>query len=275
MKLAKNLLKIVYLPFRDARFMPKHLRYALSMLAGGIFMFLAVSVPFQYIFLTLPVLLIIYYILVWFAIYENIDGVEWIMLFMMPLLWVIGWYIFFYMIPVRWLTRIIFTTIFSIIFYVLISVENIYNVGVEKNIQLKSAALTVSAVFFGGLGYLIFHTISVFDTYWLIFGLLAGIISWIFAIKFFWITSPATNIHSWQIKHANFVGFIMFFVTITLNFLPFSSEALKPIIMAGILHLVLNSVSDSRDEIVFDQKHKEYLLVFAIIIVITIIGTSR
>lgn len=254
---------------------PKHVRFAISSILGAAILFLAVSLPFQYIFITLPVFVFVCYWLVWFAIYENINRVEWIMLFVLPVLWALEWYVFFYMIPIRWLTRVAFGLIFSIVFYVLLSVENIYNVGVEKNIQLQKAAITVSTVFLVGLCYIAFQVVASFEMYWLLSGVIIALISWIFALKHFWTVEPQLKFDAWQISLTNFVSICMFFASLALTFVPFGSENTRPVILSGFFYLLTNSTAESRDAITFRQKSKEFLLVFAALVLIIFVTAQK
>lgn len=254
---------------------PKHVRFAISSIAGGLLLLAAVTVSFQYIFITLPIFIFLCYWLVWFAIYENINRVEWIMLFVLPVLWALEWYVFFYMIPIRWLTRLAFGLIFTMIFYVLLSVENIYNVGVEKNIQLQKAAITVSTVFLVSLCYIAFQVVASFEMYWLLSGAVVALISWIFALKYFWTVEPQLKFDTWQISMTNFVAFCMFFASLALTFVPFGSENTRPVILSGIFYLLTNSTAESRDAITFKQKSKEFLLVFAALVLILFVTSQK
>ncbi|MFO0704275.1 MAG: hypothetical protein U0525_06200 [Patescibacteria group bacterium] len=253
---------------REIRFIPKHVRYAISSVLAGLLMSLAVTVSFEYIFFTLPIFMLLVYWLVWFAIYENIDRVEWAMLFVLPVLWALEWYVFFYMIPVRWLTRVAFSLVFGGMFYVLVSVENIYNVGVEKNIQLQKAATTVSTIFLVGLSYIAFQVIASFELYFFITAIIIGVVSWIFAIKFFWTADPKLHIDKWQISMSNLTSICMFFVSIILTFIPFSSETTRPVVLAGVFYMLTNLFSESRDVILFRLKRREFIIVFIAIVVI-------
>lgn len=249
---------------------PKHIRFAVSSLACGMMMFVAVTAPFEYIYITLPALVITSYAFVWFAIYERIDRVEWIMLFVLPVLWTLEWYVFFYMVPVRWLTRLIFSLIFVIVYYILVSVENIYNVGVEKNIQLQKAAITVSTIFLVGLCYLAFQMISSFEMYWVLSSVLVALVSWVLAIKHFWTVEPDIKFDLWQLQMAHFVSVFMLMTSAGIGFVPFAAQTTRPVVLAGIFYLLTNVISDVRDPVIFRQKRREYIVVMIALLLIII-----
>lgn len=234
-------------------------------------MLLAVTAPFDYIYITLPFLLLGCYFLVWFAIYENIDKIEWAMLFVLPVLWALVWYVFFYMVPVRWLTRVLFGFIFSFVFYILLSVENIYNVGVEKNIQLQKAAVTVTTILMVGLSYMAAQIIVSFELYFIVQGLLISGLSWIIALKFFWTNDPSLKILDWQLKLTNLVAVIMFFLSLILSFVPSTAGTTRPVALVGIFYVLTNALSDGRDPIVFKQRSRELIVVAVAVAVVILI----
>lgn len=260
---------------KDIAIIPKHIRFSISSLGGGFLMFLAVAAPFDYVYITLPLLLLGCFFLVWFAIYENIDKIEWVMLFILPVLWALVWYVFFYMVPVRWLTRVLFGFIFSFIFYILLSVENIYNVGVEKNIQLQKAAVTVTTILMVGLSYMAFQIIASFELYFLIQSLLISGVSWIIALKFFWTNDPSLKILDWQLKLTNLVAVIMLFLSLIMSFWPSTAGTTRPVALVGIFYVLTNALSDSRDPIVFKQRSRELLVVAIAIVAIIFITLPR
>ena len=58
------------------------------------------------------------------------------MLFLLPILLSVAMYLFYFLFPVRWLTRIPFVLVYGISMYAVLLSSNIFNVGVEKNLQL-------------------------------------------------------------------------------------------------------------------------------------------
>ena len=79
-------------------------------------------------------------------VFEGIDGVELIMLFIMPVIFVLSLYVFYSLLPVRWLTRLPFLALFSLGYYAMLLSSNIFNIGVEKSIQLYRAAFSVNYI---------------------------------------------------------------------------------------------------------------------------------
>src|SRR3989344_5318726 len=124
-----------------------------AILFGSTFFFFTESVIF------IPILIISTYMLTFFAILEGIEGFEWFSLFIMPVLITVSFYLFFFLFPVRWITRVPFILIYCVSMYASLLCANIFNVGVEKSLQLYRAAFSVNFFYQTIVGFLLFNAI--------------------------------------------------------------------------------------------------------------------
>lgn len=102
-----------------------------------------VSLKFRY-----PMILIfavITYLVSVFALWQDIKGIEWLTLFILPTAFSAGVAIFYFLLPVRWLTRLPFALLYGISIYAIYLSENIFNVAAIRTIQLYRAALAISS----------------------------------------------------------------------------------------------------------------------------------
>lgn len=74
---------------------------------------------------------------------EDLNGIEWLMLFILPVSFVASLSLFYFLLPQRFLTRLPVAIIFALGVYAILLVENIYNVAGERTIQLLRAAHSV------------------------------------------------------------------------------------------------------------------------------------
>lgn len=83
------------------------------------------------------------YFLSAFGLREDLTRVEWLTLLTLPTLFTAAVLLFYFLLPVRWLTRLPVAGLYAIGIYALLLTENIYNVAAERSIALLRAAHSV------------------------------------------------------------------------------------------------------------------------------------
>lgn len=82
-----------------------------------------------------------------FALWGELSGVKYFLLLLLPAYFVAGASLFYFLLPVRWLTRLPFAFLFGISVYLLMLTSNIYNVAAIRTIALLRAAHAVGLLF--------------------------------------------------------------------------------------------------------------------------------
>lgn len=250
---------------------PKRVRYVIASAMGAVFLFLAIGVPYPYSWIVLPFLCILSYALTWFSLLEDIHRDEWYVLFILPVAWTATWYISFYMVPMRFAIRILFSLTYPFVFYIIASAMNIFNVGVEKNIQLRRAARAANQFITVLVFYLFTQITSSFGLSWYVLGIATGIFSWILGIQLFWTLDPQETV-SQEVKNmALFQGFTTGLFMALLSFLPFVMDTPRPMIITGIFHVINGVLSTYTDSILFKQRIREYFGILIILVLATLL----
>lgn len=82
-----------------------------------------------------------------FALWGELSGIKYLLLLLLPVYFVAGASLFYFLLPVRWLTRLPFALAFGISVYLLMLTSNIYNVAAIRTIALLRAAHAVGLLF--------------------------------------------------------------------------------------------------------------------------------
>ncbi len=82
-----------------------------------------------------------------FALWGELSGAKYFLLLVLPVYFVTGASLFYFLLPVRWLTRLPFALFFGIAVYLLMLTANIYNVAAIRTIALLRAAHAVGLLF--------------------------------------------------------------------------------------------------------------------------------
>ncbi len=109
-------------------YIEKRIRFVVSTVSLTLLILLSTFFFFDKAIIFIPILIAASYGACFFSIYEGIEKLEWYMLFVIPVLLSVAMYLFYFLFPVRWLTRIPFITIYSITMYATLLSSNIFNV---------------------------------------------------------------------------------------------------------------------------------------------------
>ncbi|MBI3384734.1 hypothetical protein HY030_00905 [Candidatus Gottesmanbacteria bacterium] len=78
-----------------------------------------------------------------FCLREDLSKHEWLTLLTLPTLFTLGVSYFYFLLPVRWITRLPVAVFYALGYYGVLLTENIFNVSAGRTIQLIRAAQTV------------------------------------------------------------------------------------------------------------------------------------
>ena len=125
----------------------KRRRFIISTVLLTFLYALSTLFSFEEIYVFVPLIILAVYICTAFAILEGLSKHEWIMLFIHPIFFSVVWYLFYFFVPQRWLTRLPFLIIYIVSTYAILLSQNIFNVGVSKSLQLFRAAFSVNYLY--------------------------------------------------------------------------------------------------------------------------------
>jgi hypothetical protein len=113
---------------------------------GFIFITQTVNIVFRRYY-TIFILGMVTYILSLWALWQGMTRIKAVMLMILPFLYCIAVPSFYFLFPVRWLTRLPMAIFFGLSFYWLLLSQNVFNVASERAIPLYRAASTVNFVY--------------------------------------------------------------------------------------------------------------------------------
>lgn len=208
-----------------------------------------------------------------FSLWGELSGVKYILLLLLPVYFVAGASLFYFLLPVRWLTRLPFALLFAISVYLLMLTSNIYNVAAIRTIALLRAAHAVGILF------------SLISTFFLANVLFSLHLPYYFIVLgSLVITFPLYLVGLWSFELEDFISkrvllYSSIFVLLTAQFaLVLSFWPITPIngalALATIMYVLLGL-----SQYHFEDKLKRRVvyehIVVAIIVLITVFLTTR
>lgn len=204
------------------------------------------------------------------ALSENLSKTKLITLFILPVLYALGVTAFYFLFPLRWVTRIPMTLFFGFSIYLLLLAQNVFSIASTKAIPLYRAASTVSLVF---TIFAIFLLTRVWYSLELPFywnGLAVSIVGFLLALQSFW--SVDMERITFQIfAYSLSVGIILGECALVLSFWPMSSAALNmtSILLSAVAYILLGISTDLFRDRLNGRVVAEYLTVGLIVLLAT------
>lgn len=251
----------------------KRLRFVIATLVLSGIMLTATFFLFDAFYIFLPILIIATFFFTFFAILDGIERVEWRMLFVIPILWSVASYLFYFLFPVRWITRLPFLFVYGVSMYAILLTSNIFNVGVGKSIQLYRAAFSVNYLYQTVLSFLLLNVLFSFKPHILIQALIVGVIFYLLSVQLYWSIKPKTYLENRLNHYAYATAVLMIQLTVLFSFLPIPATILSLFATAcyysltGILHHYL-------DQKLFRQTIREYVFVAVFVLGMVLLSVT-
>jgi hypothetical protein len=247
----------------------KRLRLALASLVMSFFFLFSTFFFFDKAIFFIPLFTAISYFLTYFALLEEIEKIEWGMLFLPTILLVIATYLFYFLFPGRWLTRLPTVIFFGISYYALLLCSNIFNVGVEKSLQLYRPAFSINVFYQLVILFFLLQVIFSFRFNFLINGLFIGAISFILSLHFFWTRQLKLFLEKEIIVYSALIALLLIETTMVLSFVPLDSSVFSLFIIA-LYYAQTNLIFNFLEKTLFKETVREYLIVLTFIFIVTV-----
>ena len=256
---------------RFVNYIPKRIRIIIVTFIMTTVLALATFFPFNSTWMYFILFLtVIAYLTSYLAIFEGIDGTEMIMLFIMPVLFVLSLYVFYSLLPVRWLTRIPFLALFSLGYYAMLLCSNIFNIGVEKSIQLYRAAFSVNYISQTLAIFIIAIVILSFRLNYFLTSMFMGGVMFITSMQILWTVDLNEHIERKILIYSGVVSLLLFELMILLSFVPLAINVYALIVTTAyysIIGIVTNYIGDRLYKTVI----REYVFVLIFVIIIALL----
>lgn len=215
----------------------------------------------------IPTFLLVTYIVTWLTISEGIRKIEWVMLFIMPLFFTIAVYFFYFLFPVRWLTRFPFIVIYGISFYAILLTANIFNVGVKTNLQLYRAAFSVNYFFQVFSVFLLINVILSLQLGFISNGLLVMLLTFTMLLHLLWTVRLDLKIEKEIWLYCLIISLIMGELAILLSFIPMKA-AISALLLSASYYSLGGLVHNHYNQRFFKEIIREYIFVIGFVLLI-------
>ena len=251
----------------------KRLRLVISVLILGLLMLTSTFFNFDKVIFFIPIFIVSTYFLSYFSLLEDIKKIGWFGLFLMPELITIFFYLFYFLFPGRWLTRLPFIFIYEISIYAVLLCSNIFNVGVEKNLQLYRAAFSINFFYQAFTLFLFFNVFFSFKYNFIVNVIGAGMSSFLLSLQLFWTIRLNQYLEKDVITYSLFTALLIMEATMVASFVPLKTP-IYALFLTATYYSVAGMIHHHIDEKLFKETIREYVSVFIFVLVITLLSLS-
>lgn len=204
---------------------------------------------------------------------RDIRGIEWLTILLLPTLFTAAVALFYFLLPVRWLTRLPVAILYGIGMYALLLTENIYTVAADRTIALLRAAHSVGFLLTLFTYFLLAQTVLAFRFIAPVQMILIGCMSFILVLQSVWSMelSETLSRRVWHISIAVTV-FLAQMVWIV-SFLP-TKTTLLALLFTTSFYSTVGASQQYLVEKLYKKTVIEFFAVAAIVFIITLIATS-
>lgn len=247
----------------------KRQRFIISTTLLAILYTAATFFSFEEIYIYVPLIFIAVYFLTFFSILEGLTRHEWIMLFIHPIYFSIVFYLFYFFVPQRWLTRLPFLTIYIISTYAILLSQNIFNVGVTKSLQLFRAAFSVNYLFLTIGSFLAYSLIISLRLHFAYNLLLVFFASFPLVLQFLWSIEPKDYITGVIIRYSLIISLLLGEASVLLSFMPVN-QAIFALVLTSVFYSLTGLFQIHIQGALFRERIREYVFVlgFALIVLV-------
>ena len=228
------------------------------------FNLLVILFPLSVAVYLLPLEILIVYLATFLALLEDIEHIEWLVLFILPIYLAVSLVLFYYLLPMRWLTRIPFLVVMGVGMYASMLSVNIFNVGVEKSLPLYRAAYSVSNFLSLLAFFLLFTVLFSFRLHFLLNGFMALLISFPLLFHNLWAANPKAVLEERVYKFATIIAIVLSFFVLALNFMPIKTN-IYALYSVAVVYLLSGLTQEIMTDTVFKERVREYLVVFGLL----------
>ena len=249
----------------------KRFRFVISTVILGSIMLLSTFFLFDKALIFILIFFVTSYLLSYFSLLEGIEGIELFTLFLMPILLTISFYLVYFLFPVRWLTRLPFMALYVVSFYAVLLCSNIFNVGVEKSLQLYRAAFSINFFYQAVVTFLFYNSLFSFKLYFIFNALVVFLISYLLSFQLLWSVKLELKYDKRIILQSILIAMLMAELALLGSFVPIKSTILA-LFLASSYYSLSGLIYNYIDQRLFKETVREYVSVWLIVLFITVLS---
>lgn len=190
-------------------------------------------VPFYLTYRFIVGLALFAFVLSIWALWEGLNSLKAIILMILPTAFTLAVASYYFLLPVRWLTRLPVAFAFGLVFYTLLLSQNVFNVASIRTIPLYRVASTTVFVLTLITVYMLFNVIFSLNLFFIWNGLAVFLISFPLILQVIW-SLDMEGLSSFILIYSAVLALIVTEMAIALSFWPIAKPMSSLILSTGL-----------------------------------------
>ncbi|MBI4035988.1 hypothetical protein HY383_03485 [Candidatus Daviesbacteria bacterium] len=230
-------------------------------------------VDFNLRFKFLGGLAVLAYALSLWSLWEGLNITKAIVLMILPTFFTVAVASFYFLLPVRWLTRLPVAFVFGLTFYLLLLAQNVFNVASLRTIPLYRAASTTSLLFTLLSAFFIYHVILAFNMMFFWNGVVVFAVSFLLILQTLWSINMEDRINMPILVQSLILSLVLGELSLSFSFWP-SPITIKALSLATALYVLLGLTTQHLRGRLNQRIIWEYAFIGAAIFFVSLFTTS-
>ena len=268
MRQLRNLIELLQKKFLGIE---KRFRFVISALVLTLFMLTSTFFLFDKAIVFIVLFFVFGYFFTYFSLLEGIERVEWVTLFLMPVILTVSFYLFYFLFPVRWLTRLPFIMLYGISIYAILLCANIFNVGVEKSLQLYRAAFSINFFYQIIVSFLFYNALFSFKLNFIFNSLLVFTMAFLLAFQLIWSVELDLRVEKISVLYGLLIALVLGEMALVGSFVPLKSTIFA-LFLASSYYSLSGLIYNYLDQRLFKEIVREFIIVWVMVFSITLLS---
>lgn len=213
------------------------------------------------------------YILSVWSLWEGLNLTKAIVLMVLPTFFTVALSSFYFLLPVRWLTRLPVAVGFGLMFYLLLLAQNVFNVASLRTIPLYRAASTASFLFTLLSAFFLFNVIYAFNLLFIWNGVAVFLVSLPLTIQVLWSLNMEDKVSTAILVQSFVLSLVLGELALGFSFWP-TATTIWPLILSSSMYVLLGLTTQVLRGRVNRRVVWEYLGLGATVLIIGFLTTS-
>jgi len=213
------------------------------------------------------------YLLSIWSLWEGINPAKALILLILPTFFAMGVASFYFLLPVRWLTRLPVAALFGLLFYLLLLAQNVFNVAAIRTIPLYRAASTASFLFTLLSAFFIFNVIYAFNLLFLWNGVVVFLVSLPLILQVLWTAEMEDRVSTANAVQSLVLSLILGELALTFSFWPMATT-IWSLVLSSSMYVLLGLTTQVLRGKGSRRVVLEYLGIGVVVLIVSFLITS-